>query len=149
MGLNLTVLKGLFFGKLTNREYGQDKRVYSGKDTENLKAKIHIDPPEGMTSEAFDKKVIEVAESFGNQDNIGYNLTAIPELSGNCNSSTSTILFKSGITKEKLSEIESEIPGTKWGFGDIKPWTEEEQKTATESFVNRLLNYGTLEESLH
>lgn len=148
-GSNRDGFTGAFSGKLVKKEFNQDEQVYKGKNSKDLKAKITINPPEGMSQDDFDKAVIEVAESFGNQDAIGYYLTATPELSGNCNSSSSTILNKAGISTEELQKIESEIPGHRWGFGNIKPWTEDEQKAAIKSAINRLLYYGTLEQSLH
>ncbi|MBP1631241.1 MAG: hypothetical protein H6Q15_2134 [Bacteroidetes bacterium] len=53
-----------------------------------------------MTSEKFDKKVIFTASSFGDNPNFEYGLTGLGENTGNCNTSTSTILFKSGVNEE-------------------------------------------------
>jgi len=83
-------------------------------------------------SQEFDKRVQATAESFGNNPGIQYRITGTGETYGNCNTSTSTILFESGVTKEMLSKIKSEIPGILWGFGNIKPWTEQEQKIAVQ-----------------
>jgi hypothetical protein len=34
---------------------------------------------------------------------------------------------------ESIENIEKDIPGLNWGFGDIKPWTSDEQKSAVEN----------------
>ena len=132
-------------GKLSRQEYNQDIQVYSdqevGKTNPNLKARIQIPIPEGMTSESFDKKVIFTASSFGNNPNFEYGLTGLGETTGNCNTSTSTILSKSGVNKETLSKIKSEIPGFKWGFGNIKAWTAAEQKNAVQNMQKAVDNF--------
>ena len=152
-GSEIDGIEGATKGHLTQRSYSQDKKVYtSNGDNKNLKVRIKIDPPKGMTSEEFDNVVIDVAKSYGDQEGIKYHFATMSETTGNCNSSSSTILFKAGVSKERLSEIKDMIPGLNWGFGDIKPWTESEQKNALmnikESFT-RLLYYEKLEESLH
>ena len=123
-------------GKLMKAEYQQDIQVYSdyaeGMTNPNLKAAIVMPIPEGMTSEQFDQKVISTAESFGNNPNVTYVLTGGGETGGNCNTSTSTILSKSGVDEKTLSDTKSNIPGLVWGFGDIKPWTATEQKAAVQ-----------------
>ena len=136
-------------GKLMKAEYQQDIQVYkdqaAGKTNPNQKAVIEMPIPEGMTSEQFDKKVIGTAESFGNNKGIEYNVTALGETTGNCNSSTSTILSKSGVSEKTLSETKSNIPGVVWGFGDIKPWTATEQKAAVQQAAEQ--EKKTLEEA--
>lgn len=123
-------------GKLGKFEYQQDKQVFKdqkeGNENPNLKNVISVPIPDGMSSEDFDKKVIATAESFGDNPNIEYNITGTGETSGNCNTSSSTILSKSGVDSETLSQIKSLIPGISWGFGNIKPWTKVEQKNAVE-----------------
>jgi len=129
-------------GKLMKAEYQQDIQVYSdyaeGMTNPNLKAAIVMPIPEGMTSEQFDQKVISTAESFGNNPNVTYVLTGGGETGGNCNTSTSTILSKSGVDEKTLSDTKSNIPGLVWGFGDIKPWTATEQKAAVQK-ENKIL----------
>jgi len=128
------------YGKLTmfnnKTGYPQDIQVYTdqaaGKTNPNQKACIEMPIPEGMTSEQFDKKVIGTAESFGNNPNVTYVLNGGGETGGNCNTSTSTILSKSGESEKTLSDTKSNIPGVVWGFGDIKPWTATEQKAAVQ-----------------
>ena len=83
-----------------------------------------------MSQEDFDQNVIDVAKSFGNNKDITYNIYPDDETEGNCNSSTYTILFKAGVHSDTLKEIEKNIPGVNWGFGDLKPWTKDEQEEA-------------------
>ena len=144
---------GAVQGHLARRFYSQDREVYtSDGGNKNLKVKIKIAPPEGMNSDEFDKAVIDTANSYGDKEGINYHFASLSDITGNCNSSSSTSLFKSGVSKERLSEIKDIIPGMDWGFGDIKPWTESEQtealKKAMES-LTRMLYYEKLEESLH
>ena len=139
-------ITGAVSGKLVRKKFNQDKQVYSGKNSKDLKLKITIDPPEGMSQDDFDEAVIKVAESFVEHDDITYSITAISQTVGNCNSSTSTILYKAGVSKQKIGEIESQIPDINWGFGLIKPWTVEEQ---TEAINQEMKQYDTLQNSLH
>ncbi len=130
---NFIYSSGKGIGKLTKREYNQDKNVISGTDTEHLKAAFTIAPPEGMTQKQFDDKVIETAESFGENPSIKYNILPTMPAEGNCNSSSSTILLKSGVSKKELEKIDKQIPGISWGFSsEPKPWTAEEQKEAVQ-----------------
>lgn len=80
-----------------------------------------------MKSAEFDNKVMQTANSYGNNENVTYGITGLGKTTGNCNTSTSTILAKSGVNSETLSDIKSQIKGTSWGFGNIKPWTAQEQ----------------------
>ena len=155
-GSNYDGAKGLFLpGRLTRRQYDHDKAIYSGKNDnpELLKAKISIQAPDGMSQEDFDRKVIEVAESFGEQEGIEYSLLPWQNTEGNCNSSTSTILVKAGVDRDAIDEIGENMPGINWGFGNVKPWTKEEQSEAIriqqeKSHQRSILN-ETLEQSLH
>ena len=118
-------------GELKLMKYTQDKNIISGIDKEHLKAKIEVPVPDGMTQNEFDEKVIEVANSFGNNPQIDYCITAVGKTNGNCNSSTSTILLKSGVGEDVVAEISRQIPGISWGFNTTpKPWTSNEQKEA-------------------
>lgn len=85
-----------------------------------------------MTNDEFDNKVIQVAKSFGNNKNIRYNIWPTNEIEGNCNTSTSTILIKSGVEPQEMKRIRSLIPGFPYGFSIryAKPWTYEEQDEA-------------------
>ena len=124
-------MKGMSGGRLMRCYYQQDYDVINKKNSEALKSDpIEIAPPKGMTKIQFDKKVIEVANSFGNNKNIKYSLYPSNETTGNCNSSSSTILHKAGISKEILEIIKENMKGITWGFGNVKPWTKEEQDKA-------------------
>ena len=115
-----------------NGGYSQDKAIIKGKDLKNLREKILIDVPQGVTQAKFDEQLISVAESFGNNTNIEYKVFSNDQASGNCNTSTSTILSKAGVSVDNINKIERQITGINWGFGDIKPWTKEEQKKAVQ-----------------
>jgi hypothetical protein len=73
-----------------------------------------------------------VAESFGENKEIEYNALTNSPTSGNCNTSTYTILSKSGVKIDVLKNIEKKIKGNKWGFGEIRPWNKSEQLKAVE-----------------
>ena len=125
--------KPLGGSQLIQYSYSQDKEVYQGTNTSALKAKILVPIPEGVSSDDFDQSVIKTAESFGNNPEIKYNAVSDCPTTGNCNSSSSTILNKAGVSDEVIDDIESDIPGLNWGFGDVKPWTSDEQKSAVEN----------------
>ena len=132
-GSEFNGIKGSYSGRLKQTMYHQDKMVYSGKDSEHLKKIIEITPPSGMSESEFDNVVTDVAKSFGKNNEISYFL--IPSTGdmteGNCNTSTSTILLKSGISQKRLNDIAQEIPGLSYGFSvNARPWTEMEQKEA-------------------
>ena len=89
-------------GTLALIHYQQDIDVAKGIDTEHLKNKIEVTPPNGMTEIEFDNNVIKAAESFDANGGLTYVLTPIPgkNIESNCNSSSSTILYKAGISKK-------------------------------------------------
>ena len=133
------------FNQLKECHYEQDVNVYKGNDTENLKAKIEVPVPEGMSSKAFDKAVINTINSFGNEKGIRYDILPTNDIQGNCNSSSSTILLKSGVSKETVNQIGEQIPGIKTGFdSEAKPWTSEEQKEAIKDYHEDMCKKSTL-----
>ena len=123
---------------LSRCNYASDIKAYTTyldykKKSDNVKDIELIPVPNGMTSDEFDSKVVDVINEFGNNPAIKYNLNPTNEDEGNCNSSSSTILIKSGVTKEKMDEIEDRMKGIHWGFSSTpKPWTTTEQKNAVE-----------------
>ena len=125
-------IPGTIGGQLKRMFYNQDISVieHPAENEDKIKNVIAIDPPEGMTSEEFDNKVIDVAESFGNHKSIKYFLWPIMPDRGNCNSSSFTILRKAGVSNENLKVIESQIPGIHWGTRSEKAWTKDEQDEA-------------------
>ncbi len=131
--------------RLMKINYSQDKQVYtdffSGKSNDNLKLCQEVPVPEGMTSEQFDSKVIKTVNSFGNEQGISYAIIPLAETEGNCNTSSSTILIKSGVASEVMSQLEENIPGINTGFQteSPRPWTKEEQKQAVEREYQRLI----------
>ena len=125
--------QGDFSGPLRCVSYDQDLAVFEGKDKEHLKNKIEIKPPKGMSEEVFDQNVIDAAKSFGNEDGFKYSIIPTRENEGNCNTSSSTVLYKAGVSKEELKKYRTEINGVVTGFGNIKAWTREEQTRAIEN----------------
>ncbi len=69
----------------------------------------------------------------------------VTQLSENNSLLLSTILYKAGISKEILGNIKEKMKGITWGFGDIKPWTKEEQDKAVkdadeqEELINKIV----------
>ena len=127
--------------KLVECHYPQDKQVYTdyfnGKNNDNLKGKPQrVNIPKGMTSKEFDEKVIETINSFGNKDGITYTILegGSDNTSGNCNTSSSTVLIKSGVGEAEMKSLESNIDGINTGFQTTtpKPWTRNEQEKAIE-----------------
>ena len=88
----------------------------------------------------FDNKVIQTINSFGNKDGITYTLFGggNDKTLGNCNTSSSTVLIKSGVGKEEMKSLESNIEGINTGFQTTtpKPWTKKEQEKALEEKKN-------------
>ena len=125
-------IPGAIGGQLERRLYNQDMNIIKNpaENEDKIKNVITINPPEGMTSEEFDNKVIEVAESFGNHKSIKYFILPILPDRGNCNTSSYTILEKAGVTSENLSEISSQIPGLHTFCFGTKAWTKDEQDEA-------------------
>jgi len=126
-------VQGALGGRLMQQHYSQDISVFKGEDTEHVKNIIEVTPPEDMSSEEFDQKVMDVANSFGNDSGISYFMLPVSETTGNCNTCSSTILVKAGVPSEKINEIKGQIPGICTGFSDKpRPWTKKEQKAAVE-----------------
>ena len=135
-------ISGLFSGNLERCYYVDDnntmnaaldyikKNNYNEKFPDNIKNIIEIDPPAGMSCNEFDFKVINVAKQFDDNKEIQYNVLTNSNKTGNCNTSTTTLLIKSGVPKEKIDEIGKQLNGIVGGWGEIRPWTEEERKTA-------------------
>ena len=114
--------------KLTECHYTQDKQVFTdffnGKNNDNLKGlPQRVNSPKGMESKQFDEKVIQTINSFGNKDGITYTIFGggSDKTSGNCNTSSSTILIKSGVDKEEMRLLESNIKGINTGFQTVSP----------------------------
>ncbi len=121
-------------GNLQQNQYYSDKLKILNQDKDNLKAKILVSPPNGMTQNEFENKVVEVVKAFGNNPEIKYFLYPYTPVQGNCNSSTSTILMKAGLSTNDINNIAKQIPGWAWGFSSQpKPWTEKEQEQAVKN----------------
>ena len=105
-------------GRLMKASCQQDKDVYEGKNINALKLVKEVPVPEKYKEnpEEFDKAVKDAANSFGNNPDIEYQVFPNDETEGNCNTSTSTILLKAGVSPETIKQIEEEIPGINYGF---------------------------------
>ena len=128
-------IRGAVAGRLKEVDYYDDIAIMNGKLPEQLKVRMPIEPPlkaDGtqMSVKEFDKKVMEIAKSFGNNPEITYFLTPNSKTQGNCNTSSSTILRKAGVPDSKIKELRKSIPGIVSGFGNYRPWTATEQKRA-------------------
>ena len=122
-----------FGGQLVKVSYMDEEKSMKGEAPSNLvKNRIVITPPSGMTVEQFDEMVIKTGNSFGNNPNITYCLEPFEQTQGNCNSSSSTLLYKAGVPLSRIKDLRKQISGLVWGFGDIKPWTVEEQSKAVQ-----------------
>ena len=136
---------GAFKGRLREVEYYDDLNVMNGKLKNHLKYRKAIEPPlkadgKKMSVEEFDRKVINVARSFGNNPNIEYfMLPGNNPTQGNCNTSSSTILHKAGVSNQQIKALRAEIPGIVSGFGSYRPWTASEQKAAIDG-RNTIIN---------
>ena len=122
-----------FGGQLVKVSYMDEEKSIKGEAPSNfVKNRIVITPPSGMTVEQFDEMVIKTGNSFGNNPNITYCLEPFEQTQGNCNSSSSTLLYKAGGPLSRIKDLRKQISGLVWGFGDIKPWTVEEQSKAVQ-----------------
>ena len=114
------------------RNYSDDKKAqndyFNNVSNENIKNVVEVSVPEGMTSSEFDQAVINSAKDFEGNTEIKYNITAHGYDQGNCNSSTTSLLKNAGTSNKELKNIENQIPGIKWGFGNNKPWTKKERE---------------------
>ena len=116
---------------------------YFGKKqkTDGLKEVMKVNVPAGMSSEEFDKAVINAASEFSDNTEIKYRIIPTSSTEGNCNTSTTSLLKKAGVSDGEINRIKNQIPGIKTGFGDVKPWSDEERKEALRQKIK-------LEESL-
>lgn len=133
--------------QMIESDYTQDEEIMKGENLQNLKKVFVITPPDGMSVEEFDNKVIKMAESFGNNKDIRYNALTSNPTTGNCNTSSGTILLKSGVSMERIQEIKNEmgfwISSGAYGFGTIRPWTASEQKKAVEKEALKMKAYSS------
>ena len=81
--------------------------------------------------------MVSVAKSFGNVSGIEYSLyPGTDETSGNCNTSSTTLLSKAGVSDKQIHAIKKKMAGICWGFGSKKAWTKEEQTKAVQDKKN-------------
>lgn len=77
--------------------------------SKKIENRIVITPPSGMTVEQFDEMVIKTGNSFGNNPNITYCLEPFEQTQGNCNSSSSTLLYKAGVPLSWIKDLRKQI----------------------------------------
>ena len=125
--------------------YDDESAVFSyfekKQKTDGLKEVMEVNTPTGMTSDEFDKAVINAASEFRDNTEIKYRIIPTNSTEGNCNTSTTTLLKKAGVSDGEINRIKNQIPEFKTGFGDVKPWSDEERKEALRQKIK-------LEESL-
>lgn len=140
----LRLMDGHYYPDGKRDMYQQDANVINsyinGTKDDNLKAAIEIAAPEGMSSEQFDKKVISTGNNYKPESTTRYLLNPIMEFTANCNKGSYNLLKQSGVSKDYLKEVGSQIPGIKWGWGQDMPWTKEEQKKAWNNHINLYIN---------
>ena len=60
---------------------------------------------------------------------------------GNCNTSSSTIFHKAGVSNQQIKALRAEIPGIVGGFGSYRPWIASEQKAAIDERNTIIYNF--------
>ena len=113
---------------------------YIGKELDRTHGARHYDPVTGRWNvmDALAEKYYAWSPCASCLDNpiIGLDVDGcntylcVTQLSGNKSLLLSTILYKAGISKEILEIIKDNMKGITWGFGNVKPWTKEEQDKA-------------------
>ena len=134
-GSKLSGVEGMVSGQLVRNYYEDDetaiKNYLSGKQNDRIIKVLEVSGSDNESQDEFDNKVLEVANSFGNNPEITYFFSPRNETEGNCNTSSSTILIKSGLSREKMSSIKDMLPITTVGFSSRpRPWTKDEQRNA-------------------
>ena len=128
---------------------------YIGKELDRTHGARHYDPVTGRWNvmDALAEKYYAWSPCASCLDNLIIGLDVdgcetylyVTQLSGNNSLLLSTILYKAGISKEILENIKEKMKGITWGFGDIKPWTKEEQDKAVkdadeqEELINKIV----------
>ena len=119
---------------ITERNYSQDRIAVDNYFTtgmdENIKEVIPVNVPKKMSESQFDNAVINSAKEFHGNKTIKYRIVPLRESEGNCNSSTTSLLKNAGVDDKEIDRIGTNISGISIGFGSVKPWTEEQRKTA-------------------
>ncbi|MBQ0048352.1 MAG: hypothetical protein KBT33_12775 [Prevotellaceae bacterium] len=129
-----------FFGMnmLARKFFLQDQKVYTGEDKKNLKAKIKIPVPQGKTEEQFIHDLIEAIDQYDATDMLRYNFIPLLHAEGNCNTSTSTILQRSGVPMSFIHKMNRSIFAFNTGFAfRPKPWTLSERRTVLQRHNSR------------
>ena len=119
-------------GKLERTSYNYDDQIREGEKTEVKYLIIDVPIPKDMSEKQFDAKIDEAAKQFEGNTEIKYNIVTLSDITGNCNTSTTTLLNKAGVSDETIKDLKKEIKGNAYGFGQTRPWTKEEREKAKE-----------------
>ena len=92
-----------------------------------------------------DFKTKYVYDAAGNKLRTTHESVVTNTTEGNCNTSTTTLLKKAGVSDGEINRIKNQIPEFKTGFGDVKPWSDEERK---EAFRQKIKLAESLDNSL-
>lgn len=89
--------------------YDDESAVFSyfekKQKTDGLKKVMEVNTPTGMTSDEFDKAVINAASEFRDNTEIKYRIIPTNSTEGNCNTSTTTLLKKAGVSDGEINRI--------------------------------------------
>ena len=77
-----------------------------------------------------DFKTKYVYDAAGNKLRTTHESVVTNTTEGNCNTSTTTLLKKAGVSDGEINRIKNQIPKFKTGFRDVKPLSDEERKEA-------------------
>ena len=153
----MTILSLPAFANVESREsdHATQPYKYIGKELDRTHGARHYDPVTGRWNvmDALAEKYYAWSPYVSCLDNpiIGLDVDGcktylyVTQLSENKSLLLSTILYKAGISKEILGNIKEKMKGITWGFGDIKPWTKEEQDKAVkdadeqEELINKIV----------
>lgn len=124
--------RGTFFGTLERTSYEDDDNIREGKDVDVNYERIEVPTPAGLTEEEFDQKVKDAAKQFEGNTEINYNILTNSEVTGNCNTSSTTLLLNAGVSPKVIQHIKKQIKGNAYGFGERRPWTKKERQKAKE-----------------
>ena len=119
-------------GKLERTSYDYDNQIVKGEKTKVDYQIIDVPVPDGLTEQEFDANIDKAAKQFEGNTEINYNIITNTRRTGNCNTSTTTLLEKAGVSKEVIKELGKQIKGNAYGFGEDRPWTKEERKQLQE-----------------
>jgi hypothetical protein len=140
-------------GKISYYSFYEDKEtgklvksnLYEGDvnfPREDLKGEFKINTPKGLTDEQFRNNIDKAFNSYEN-GTLDYSATASkPSENGNCNSSTTTLLVKSGVPLQQISKIDPN--GYNPGIGIVNNWAPKPPKPVKVNDPNEIYNINDL-----